>query len=167
MERESNPGKVLRAGARHAVVHLANGAPLVGAAACGCAIARAGRSRRVCERGQPVPDLRLAARALLARVGRHCRDRVAAVRASGPGPLARSPLAAPLAHRLVILGFPVAAAARFLAAVVDLVHGRPGAPLRLVFWQASLFVAFLDVFRLTFLLAGVVAFVSAWHVALL
>jgi len=56
-----------------------------------------------------------------------------------------------------------AAGAAFLAAAGHLVDGGPGAPLGLVFWDAALFVAFLDVLGLALLLVGVARFVAAGH----
>src|SRR5438270_10958775 len=77
--------------------------------------------------------------------------------------LSRAALPAALAHRLVIFGLAVSAAARLLAAAVDLVHGRPRAPFSFVARQAAFFVAFFDVLGLPLLLVGVLALVAAWH----
>jgi hypothetical protein len=56
-----------------------------------------------------------------------------------------------------------AAGAALLPAVGFLVHGGPGPSLGLVFGDAALFVALLDVFGHPLLLAGVIRFVSTGH----
>lgn len=57
----------------------------------------------------------------------------------------------------------LAARAAFLATAILLIHGGPSPTLGLVFRQALLFVAFFDVFGLTFLLVSVGRFISLWH----
>src|SRR5262249_34869215 len=78
-----------------------------------------------------------------------------------PAPVTGWSLAAALLsaapHRLVVLGLAVSAAARLLAAAVDGVDGRPGAPLRLVLRDPALLVALLDVLGLALLLVRVLA----------
>jgi hypothetical protein len=54
-------------------------------------------------------------------------------------------------------------AAALLAAAVGFVDGRPGALFSLFRADALLFVAFLDVFGLALLFAGVAGFIAAGH----
>ena len=70
---------------------------------------------------------------------------------------------AALAHRLVILGLAVSAAAGLLPAVVDLVHRRPRAALGFVVRKPACFVALFDVLGLALLLVRVFALVSLRH----
>jgi hypothetical protein len=72
-------------------------------------------------------------------------------------------VAAALAHRLVVFGLAVTAAAGLLAAAVDLVDGCPGAPFSFVGGEAAFLVAFLDMLSLAFLVVGVFALVAARH----
>src|SRR5207249_11168197 len=66
-------------------------------------------------------------------------------------------------HGLVVFRLAVSAAAGLLAAAVNLVHGRPRAPLGLAFGHAALLVPFFDVLRLTLFLLGVLLLAAAWH----
>src|SRR6266550_798440 len=68
-----------------------------------------------------------------------------------------------LSHRLVVLRLAVAAAPRFLASAMDLVHGRPRAALGLFFGHATLFVPLFDVFCLTLFFVCVFALVASRH----
>ena len=67
------------------------------------------------------------------------------------------------AHRLVILGLAVPAAARFLPTTVDRVYSSPGAPLGLILGSATFLVAFLNMLGLPFFFFCVFRFVPAWH----
>src|SRR5678816_3553510 len=76
-------------------------------------------------------------------------------------------VSAALPHWLVILRFPISSTTGLLAATVDLVHGRPGAPLCFVLRYAAVFVALLNVLGLPLFLVCVFGFVPAWHPILL
>ena len=58
------------------------------------------------------------------------------------------------------------ARAAFFAALVFLVDGRPGAALRFLLRDATLFVALLDMLRLPLLFARVTGLISSWHMCL-
>jgi hypothetical protein len=62
---------------------------------------------------------------------------------------------------MVFFGAPSGPA--LLSAVGLLVHGRPSASLGFLLGNASMFVAFLDVFGLAFLFFGVARFVATRH----
>jgi hypothetical protein len=51
----------------------------------------------------------------------------------------------------------------FLAPVVLLVDGGPSSPLGFILGYATPLIAFLDVFGLALLLAGVTGLVATWH----
>src|SRR5581483_148801 len=72
-------------------------------------------------------------------------------------------LSATFPHRLVIFGFAITSAARFLATVMHRIDGGPGAALGFFLRDATLLVAFLDVLGLTLLFVCVFVFVASWH----
>jgi hypothetical protein len=63
----------------------------------------------------------------------------------------------------VVLGSAVPSATWLLAAVMHLVHRRPRSTLSFAFRDATVFIAFFDVFGLTLLFGRVTALVTAWH----
>src|SRR6266700_5605742 len=85
-------------------------------------------------------------------------------RACGSGAMCRrgAALTAALSRGGMALLFALAGTA-FLATARLLVHGGPCPPFGFTGRGAAMFVAFGDVFRLTFLLAAILRLVSAWH----
>src|SRR5262249_43776554 len=83
-------------------------------------------------------------------------------RGSRPAGGCTTPQPAALMRRGRISGLTDTGAA-LLAAVILLVDGGPGAALRLLFGNATLFVAFLNVLGLTLLLVGIAGFVAPRH----
>jgi hypothetical protein len=67
------------------------------------------------------------------------------------------------AHRLMILGFAVAAASRLLSAMMDRVYRGPGATFGFVFRHALFSITFFNVLGLSFFLVRVFIFISPWH----
>src|SRR5687767_5580185 len=82
--------------------------------------------------------------------------------ASARAGLAASAFAAAFAGRLQVNRL-TSSRARLLTAAGHLVDRCPRAALGFVLRYASLFVAFLDVLRLSLLLVRVSGFISAWH----
>src|SRR5437764_849866 len=63
----------------------------------------------------------------------------------------------------MIFRLPVSTTARFVSAMRCFVDGCPGSALGFVCWYAAVLVAFLDMVGLSFLLVGVLRFITAWH----
>src|ERR1051325_11417390 len=87
--------------------------------------------------------------------GRRPTANTPALPLTSPNVLMTSAFSSALSHGLMIFGFAVSAAARFLTTMMNRVHGGPGATLGLFFRHAAVFVTFLDVLCLTFLFVRV------------
>jgi hypothetical protein len=81
----------------------------------------------------------------------------------GSGGRCSSPFTPSFASWFFVRRLPSAGTTWFFATPIGLVHGRPGTSLGFFLWDTAIFISFLDVFRLSLLLFGVLRFITAGH----